>query len=100
MATAGGRKLAEKLDELRTELQLFFGRISEEIAGLKPDYTVDKPKALLLTEQCIALNLPLVQGAIMDQPYIWMREYHICIEMKTLYESMWEANRKVKEGDK
>jgi len=58
----------------------------------------DKPEALILTEQCQDLGLPLVQGGVEDQPYIWMREYALCVQTKALFEAINKAQENKKDG--
>jgi len=55
----------------------------------------DKPTALVYAQQCVQLGLPLIDGAVLDQPYIWMMEYKICLDTEALF----EAIRKTSEGD-
>jgi hypothetical protein len=56
----------------------------------------EKPEALILTEQCQDLGLPLVQGGVEDQPYIWMKEYAICIQTKALFDAINKAQERKK----
>jgi len=46
----------------------------------------EKPEALILLEQCEALNLPLVAGGLMDQPHIWLILVAVIREEKRLFE--------------
>lgn len=93
----GDLALAEKLSELDEALQNYFGSIAEVRLGLRT-IIPDKPEALILTEQCKDLGLPLVQGGIEDQPYIWMKEYAICVQTKALFEAINKAQEKNKDG--
>ncbi|MGC9423767.1 hypothetical protein [Vibrio sp.] len=51
-----------------------------------------RPKALVDFERCQDLNLPLVDGGVMAQPYIWLQEVATIIEQKALFEALRKKN--------
>ena len=51
-----------------------------------------KPPALIRYEQVILMGQPLVPGAIVDQPHIWLDEFHVCHEEQTLYDTLRQRN--------
>jgi hypothetical protein len=79
-------ELNEALGKLREELQEYYGALE----GLKIGFQTaipDKPDALILCDQIKEMGIPLVAGGLMDQPYIWLLEYRICMEEKEIYNS-------------
>lgn len=86
MVPYGGVVLKERLDKLETALQNYYGALNEIRMGLKPKSPPVKPKSLVEYERCKDLGLPLVEGGVLDQPYIWLQEIAIIIEQKQLFE--------------
>jgi len=93
----GNLELSRRLEELEQELQNYFGAIAEVRANVRTTVP-DKPEALLLTEQCQELGLPLVQGGVEDQPYIWIREYRLCVQTKALFDAINKAQENKENG--
>jgi hypothetical protein len=87
----GELELSERLEELRKACENFFGALAEVRMNLRAEVP-DKPVALMLTQQCVQLGLPLVQGAVLDQPYIWMMEYRICLDTEALFDAIRRAS--------
>ena len=87
---AGGKVVSDGLETLRQTLYEYYGAINEIEAGIfdKKQSMPEKPEALIYTEQMIELGIPLVHGGVLDQPYIFMQEYKICIEVKRLFERL------------
>lgn len=55
---------------------------------------VDKPEALILWEQCLALDLPLVAGGLMDQPYYWILQVAVIRQEEQQFDIIEEYNRR------
>jgi len=87
----GELALSERLEELRKACENYFGALAEIRMNLRTEVP-DKPTALVFTQQCTQLGLPLVDGAVLDQPYIWMMEYRICLDTEALFEAIRKAN--------
>lgn len=64
--------------------------MNEIKAGVKPDKPPEKPVAYILYEQCKELNLPLLEGGIMDQPHIWLMQWAVCMQREALWRSINE----------
>jgi len=100
-----GTELVEQnLEELRLELQNYFGLLNEIMlmntvaAGSNSSKKPIKPEALWLYEQCKQTGLPLVSGGVLDQPHIWLQEYMICEQETTRFANLREvANRSKQE---
>ena len=85
MGTKGGLILSEKLKELERALGEYYGAINEikmKIRAKMPP----KPEALVTYEKCKALGIPLVEGGVMNQPYIWLQELAVVIDQETLFD--------------
>ena len=88
MGSSGGRRLEEILERQRAELENYFGSINELRAGaLAIEKVPPKPAILRMYELVRNTGLPLVEGALMDQPHIWLRQY----EMVDATRKMWDA---------
>lgn len=88
MGCFGGRRLEEILIRQRDELENYFGSINELRAGaLAIDKVPPKPAILRAYELVKSTGLPLVEGALMDQPHIWLRQYELVDATK----KMWDA---------
>lgn len=92
---AGGSDLARGLDELRLALYDYYGALNEvkTLSESNPSSVAtvkvpEKPEALVLWEECQALELPLVSGGLIDQPHIWLEEVHVVIEITDLFPSL------------
>lgn len=59
----------------------YYGTLNEVKLGLEVPMP-EKPEAMILYEQCAEFGIPLVEGGIMDQPFIWLQEYKIVADFK------------------
>lgn len=59
-------------------------------AGIRPppEEIYEKPPELMLYEQCREMNIPLVEGGYMDQPYMWLLIFEAVKQEKKLMESL------------
>lgn len=89
----GGRLVQGELGALSEALENYFGAIAEIKEGLRVDLP-EKPDALVFYEQVKELRMPLVEGAIMDQPHIWMMEYKLCDNQVKIWNAISEAAKK------
>lgn len=55
--------------------------------GLKVEIP-EKPEALVLYQQCKTMGIPLVEGGLLDQPYYWMQEYAVIMDIEALYQAL------------
>lgn len=84
-----GRKLVEEgLETLKDTIREYYGCLNELKAGIKPNPMTEMPEALYLYEQCVAMKVPLVDGAVLDQPHIWSLEWNAVHIQKTIMESL------------
>jgi hypothetical protein len=81
------------LSQLELELDEYFGGINEIKAGLMPEKLPEKPVAYIFYEQCKELNLPLIEGGIMDQPHIWLMQWAVCMQREALWRSIDERSQ-------
>lgn len=89
MVPFGGSQLAERLRELRSGLEDYFGALSEAAELQGGAVTIpEMPVALRLYSQCKELGLPLEAGGVRDQPHIWLQEYEICAEVKGQFDAL------------
>lgn len=91
MEWAGGIALAQGLSDLEEALGDYYGTLNEIKLGLTAKPPV-KPQALIYAEQMQLLRIPLVQGGILDQPYIFMQEYKIVSDFQKLHQLLEAAN--------
>jgi len=61
--------------------------------GVKPSIKIEKPEALMLLEQCRAMDLPLISGGLLDQPHIWVMEVAVCTQEEQRFAAIDAANR-------
>lgn len=85
MVPPGGLELSERLRSLEAALRDYYGALNEMKMGLHVKIP-PKPKPLVEYERCQALGLPLVEGGVVGQPYIWLQEIAVIIEQKELFE--------------
>jgi hypothetical protein len=90
----GVEVLSEKLAELRQELDSYFGMLAQFKEGIHPKVIIEKPIALIYLEQIQMLGIPLVEGGVLDQPYIFMQEMAVCAEVVAIYAAQEKANKK------
>ena len=88
----GELKLAERYDELRNELQNYYGAINEIRYGLQVRVP-EKPDVLIYLEQIETLHALPRKGGLEDQPYILMREIHIAAEIRDVFQAMWQQQQ-------
>ena len=84
--------LSEILTELEAALREYYGAINELKAGLKVKMP-PKPKPLIEYERCQALGLPLTEGSVMNQPYIWLQQIAVIIDQEMLFKLLEEQQR-------
>lgn len=84
------------LEELREEIRNYYGALNERAMGLKPSGNFEKPEALVRYEQCKDMGIPLIQGGVMDQPHIWLKEWAICAQETQVFESLRRASNATK----
>lgn len=91
--TGGGSKLAGKLKELEEELHNYFGVLNQLREGLNVT-PLEKPEAFLFWEQTQATGLHLVEGGLLDQPYIWMQELAVVNNVIEIHKAARQAQAK------
>jgi len=86
----GGTYLTDRLDELSTAIDNYYGMLNQYRLGIKPDADeiVDKPEALALYDMCKEMGIPRVEGCLEDQPYIWMLEWATAKNKVELHEHL------------
>lgn len=97
MVPPGGIELSERLKKLEATLRDYYGALNEMRMGLNAKIP-PKPKSLVEYERCQALGLPLVQGGVAGQPYIWLQEIAVIIEQKELFELLEQRQRQQSEA--
>jgi hypothetical protein len=85
----GGSIISERLNKLREDIREYYGKINEIKQGLAVKDLV-KPEALVYYEFCRVLHTPYISGGIIDQPYILLLEFEVCMTESELMEN---ANR-------
>ena len=83
----GGSIVEDILRELRAELEEYLGSVNELRAGLRTTIP-PKPAALYWYEMVQSTGLHLVSGGLMDQPYIWLRQWELVEGVKKLFEEI------------
>jgi hypothetical protein len=83
----GGRRVRDTLEKLTQELEDYLGSINELKDGLRKDL-LPKPAELILYELVKSTGLPLVQGGLLDQPYLWLRQWEIIETVKKVYSAL------------
>lgn len=68
--------LVAQLGKDREELIEYFGELNELKFGARSKVP-KKPDLLATYEIVTELNMPVVAGGLMDQPYIWLLQYEI-----------------------
>lgn len=86
--------LEGELQELRADLEEYFGMLNEMEMGLKPKQ-VDKPVLLRSLEQCEALQALPYSGGINDQPYVWLQAVAECRKVRDLFAMLRKVSQKI-----
>jgi hypothetical protein len=76
MERAGEIEAGEVLDNIRTQLEEYYGALNEvrmHVRNIPPK----KPDVLVIYEMCVKQRLPLVAGGLMDQPHFWLLEQEV-----------------------
>ncbi|MCD6347022.1 MAG: hypothetical protein J7L96_06325 [Bacteroidales bacterium] len=73
----------------------YYGSLNEIRYGIRKK-ALEKPDALKLYEQTNRFSNTLVEGGIMDQPYIFMREWYVCDDETILFQQLEKTNTSVK----
>ena len=89
----GIKRVNESLEELRNYLLDFYGKINEVKAGAASTKDLlEEPEAVALYRKCKSMNTLLVSGGLLDQPHIWLLEWNIVENQKTLFDNLAAAN--------
>ena len=97
MGPYGGVALSKKLEKLEAALRDYYGALNEIKMGIR-NKIPPRPKSLVEYERCQDLGLPLVEGGVMDQPYIWLQEIAVITEQKQLFELLEKRQRQQNQG--
>lgn len=89
MGCAGGIILGELIEDLENRIDEYFGSVNEIRLGFRK-VAADKPPELILYEQLIELQIPLIEGGLMDQPHIWIIQYATCKNRTAMWRSIME----------
>jgi hypothetical protein len=92
----GEEIVSKSLKQLQGEVDTYFGAINQRLAGLTVQLP-EKPEALVLTEMVQETGLPLVPGGLLDQPYIWLKEYRVCVTSKNVFDRIRENSERRKQ---
>lgn len=88
----GGSTLAEYLEWLRTDLDDYYGALAEMAIQVHNERAYHKPLALIRYEQCKSMGIPLIAGGVRDQPYIWLLEWAVVEQVKTVFDAINTRN--------
>jgi hypothetical protein len=89
----GGIIFEGELNELRTQLDNYYGYVGEIDLGVIKPKVVNKPKALISLEQCEAFSALPESGGIEDQSYIWLQTVAVCRYTRDLHAAIRKQNR-------
>lgn len=92
MGTCGKRIIRDILDEIEEQIQEYYGLLNELKMGARSTRPV-KPDILVLYETLNTLNLPLVSGSYMDQPYITTEMLIATKNIVTMMEYLQSVNK-------
>ena len=81
------------MNELRNQLDEYYGYIGELDLGVIKPKAVKKPKALKSLEQCEAFNALPESGGTEDQSYIWLQAAAVCRHTRALHAAIRKQNR-------
>jgi hypothetical protein len=84
----GIKRVNKSLEALRDYLLDYYGAINEVKANARSvKDLLEEPEAAALYRKCKSMNTLLVSGGLLDQPHIWLLEWNIVENHKTLMES-------------
>lgn len=69
MVSLGKRVILEIIDDIKSEIQEYYGLLNELRMGARSKVP-EKPEILILSDTLKSLNLPVWSGGLMDQPYL------------------------------
>lgn len=93
----GELALSKELDELRDNIQEYFGALNEIRFGLQVAVP-QKPPTLIFFEQMDEFNRLPMAGGLLDQPYILMRELKIVAEVRSVFLASLKAQQSQPQG--
>jgi hypothetical protein len=81
----GGRVIGQYLNVLRETLWEYYGQLNEIRINIriKPEDRIEKPEALIRFEQARSLQIPYIDGGLVDQPFIWLQEHGVIVQFLT-----------------
>jgi hypothetical protein len=81
-----------KIDGLKDAIREYLGGLNEVRAGGRASQMPPKPEAMILYEQCLNMQIPIVQGGLRDQPHIWLLEWRVIQQELELWEAVHRRN--------
>lgn len=87
MERRGGSRLNDYLDSLQKDIENYYGALNQLAARINVEVP-PIPDALAQYKQCVQQGIPLVDGGLIDQPYIWLKEYALCEHLTQIFEAM------------
>ncbi len=82
---SGKRLVSEYIESIRSEVQEYFGELTELKAGARSK-PPEKPECLIQHEMIKRLGIPLIAGGFLDQPYMWVLEDQAVSEVVDLFD--------------
>lgn len=89
----GGIIFEGELNELRNQLDKYYGFVGELDLGVIKPKVVNKPKALKSLEQCETFSTLPESGGTEDQSYIWLQTIAVCRHTRALHAAIRKQNR-------
>lgn len=90
--------LEQGLKTLEETLLNYYGAITE-IRNNRKVPVPDMPESAILAEQIQQTGHLYFDGGLADQPYLFMKEIKVCIDIRDLFRRQWEvADREIKNG--
>ena len=80
----GGIIFEGELNELRGQLDEYYGFVAEVDFGITKPKVVGKPSALKSLEQCEAFSALPESGGTEDQSYIWLQAMAVCRQARSV----------------
>ena len=93
----GEIKFAKHLEELREELESWYGQINELRMGVRPEKHVEKPYVAIVLEQMEQFGHLPEAGSINDQPLYLMRELELAKQVRTVFENSYRTYLKARQ---